>query len=196
MRPPLESTSVPSAISTLPSASRPVPGARLRPNRTAEISAPPISTTAPTPLPMPASARGSASRWSLPTGSASPVISGLIDVDSITPTARPLKNTTPGPYPVADLAVREQVDGAEREPGHVHDRTEEIEDPERAVVPTGGRPGRERRRGQREQGQRHRPGALVRRLGAGPAHRGGLGEHGRDRGGDEGETGDHERSPR
>ena len=42
------------------------PARARRPNRTADQHAPPITTTAPTPLPMPASARGSASRWSLP----------------------------------------------------------------------------------------------------------------------------------
>ena len=51
--------------------------------------------------------------------------------------------------------------------------------------------GGERGRGQGEQGQGEGPGALVRRLRAGVAHAGGLREHGRDGGGEEGEAGDH-----
>ena len=59
-------------------------------------------TTAPTPLPMPASARGSTSRWSLPTGSVSVGIVPWIGVASITPIASPVKNTSAGAHPVAE----------------------------------------------------------------------------------------------
>src|SRR5438874_2404129 len=61
-RPPLESTSVPSAISPLPPASRPEPGRRERAKRTADHAAPPNTTSAPGPLPAPASARGEGRR--------------------------------------------------------------------------------------------------------------------------------------
>jgi len=94
---------------------------------------------------------------------------------------------------VAGPAVREQVDGAEREPRHVHDRPEQVEDPERPFVPAGRRPRREGRRGQGEQHEGDGPGALVWRPRPRPADGGGLREHGRDGSGDESETGDHER---
>ena len=58
-------------------------------------------------------------------------------------------------------------------------------------VPAGRGAGGEGGRGQREQRERDRPGPLVGRSRPGPAHAGGLGEHRRDRGGEEGETGDH-----
>ena len=45
-----------------------MPGARDRAKRTADYAAPTNTTIAPTPLPTPASARGSTSKWSLPTG--------------------------------------------------------------------------------------------------------------------------------
>ena len=94
---------------------------------------------------------------------------------------------------VAGAPAHQDVDGAEREPRHVDHCTQQEERPERAAVPAGGGAGGERGRGEREQGQGHGPGALVRRFRPRPAHGGGLGEHRGDRGGDEGETGDHER---
>ena len=156
-------------------------------------TAPPNSTTAPTPLPMPASARGSASRWSLPTGSVSVGIVPWIGVDEHHAGREAGEEHETGAHRLPMRRAREQVDRAEREPRHVHDRAEQVEDPERAVVPTGRRSGREGGRREREQDERDRPGALVRGPGPGPAHGRRLGEHGRDGSGDEGETGDHGR---
>ena len=88
----------------------------------------------------------------------------------------------------------QEVHGAEREPGHVQDRPEEVEDPERAVVPAGGRAEREGDRGEREHGERDRPGHLVGSAVPRVAHERRLGEEGRHCRGTEGECGDHDRS--
>ena len=105
--PPLDSTSVPSAMSALPPAS--VAGARraLR-ARTAPPSttAPPNTTIAPTPLPTPASTRGSTPKWSLPTGMPPSGRDHAVDRRREHHADRePGEHDEPGPDPVADRAA-------------------------------------------------------------------------------------------
>jgi hypothetical protein len=75
--------------------SRAAPGSsRRRAKRTADHTAPPSTTSAPRPLPTPASARGNASRWSLPTGIAVPSMVPWIGVVNITPAAKPVNTSS------------------------------------------------------------------------------------------------------
>ena len=93
--PPLESTSVPSAMSALAPARRPWSGMlRSRAKRMADTTAPAMMTTAATPLPTAARIRGNAPNTSLPTGMAVPCTVS-IGALSNTPAAKPLNSTRP-----------------------------------------------------------------------------------------------------
>ncbi len=100
-------------------------------------------TVAATPLPTAARMRGSAPNTSLPTGISVP-LTGAIGALSTTPAAKPLTTKRREMHPVRHPTRREEVEGAEGQPRHVEDGAEQVEDPERALVPTG-----RRTRGQR-----------------------------------------------
>ena len=194
--PPLDNTSVPSAISALPPASRPDPGWRDRANRTADHAAPTNTTIAPSPLAAPGQRAGQHAEVVLADGDAGHRDRAVDRRREHHAERDAGEHEEHRAHPVADAAAEEQVDRAEREPRDVDHRAEEEERAERALVPAGGGAGRERGRGEGEERQGDRPGALVGRPRPGPAHGGRLGEHGGDRGGDEGETGDHGRAER
>ena len=128
----------PTAISTLPTASRRVRREAAPAARRARRTHPPDATGArrssrarPRRARRAARTRGSGPKTSLARGEVGAGRSGPSSgATTMTPAAKHADGREPERDPVADARPAEQVHGAERQPRHVEDRAEEVEDPE------------------------------------------------------------------